>query len=91
MATLLKRILLSASVLLALATTANAAFNCVNPDSSDLSWTAPGLDEHIIEATPLTLGPVNPKNGGPLWLMDSNGVRLEVCLDGDCFFDGVDS
>jgi len=87
----LKRILLSTSVLLAIATTANAALNCVNPDPLDTTWMAPGPDEQIIEATPLTLGPVNPKNGGALWLMDSNGVRLEVCLDGDCFFDGVDA
>jgi hypothetical protein len=87
MASLLKRTLLSTSVLLGFATTANAAFNCSDNPTTD-------LDAHIIEATPLTLGPVNPKNGGALWLMDSNGVRLEVCLDGngnqECFYDQVD-
>ena len=94
MASLLRRILLSTSVLLVFATTANAAFNCNNPDPWDSTWIAPGSDDHIIEATPLTLGPVNPKNGGALWIMDSNGVRLEVCLEGDgtgaCFYDPVD-
>ena len=94
MTSLLKRILLSTSVLLALATTANAHFNCVNPDPLNNNWSAPGPDDHVVEASRLTLGPVNPKNGGSLWIMDSNGVRLEVCLDGDgteaCFYDPVD-
>ncbi len=40
-------------------------------------------------ATPFQAGPLNPKNGFPLWVQDSNGVTLEVCLaqDPKCFFD----
>ncbi len=32
-------------------------------------------------ATPFTAGPVNPKNGGALWVQDSNNLRLQLCLD----------
>lgn len=42
-------------------------------------------------ATPFTAGPVNPKNGGALWVQDSNGLTLQLCLNPDlCFFDPVD-
>lgn len=41
-------------------------------------------------ATPFTAGPVNPKNGGALWVQDSNGLTLQLCLDPSlCFFDPV--
>lgn len=28
------------------------------------------------------LGPINPDHGFPVWYQDSNGLRLELCLDG---------
>ncbi len=80
MITSLKGTLLAASVLLGYATAVNAEFTCPT-----------GLDDPGIGATPFTAGPVNPKNGGALWLQDSNGLRLELCLDDpQCFFDPVD-
>ncbi len=40
--------------------------------------------------TPLTIGPVNPQNGFPQWIQDSNGASVELCLDpGTCFIDPV--
>ncbi|RMD69765.1 MAG: hypothetical protein D6819_06085, partial [Gammaproteobacteria bacterium] len=47
-------------------------------------------------ATPLTIGPLNPQNGFPVWVQDSQGLALELCLDStppgsglppNCFFD----
>ena len=42
-------------------------------------------------ATPLNIGPVNPVNGFPVYVQDSEGLALELCLNGgtDCFFDPV--
>jgi hypothetical protein len=42
-------------------------------------------------AKPLVIGPVNPQNGFPQWLQDSNGIALELCLDktAGCVFDEV--
>ena len=42
-------------------------------------------------ATPFQAGPLNPKSGFPLWVQDTNGLSLEICLDPvNCFFDPVD-
>lgn len=43
-------------------------------------------------ATPFQAGPPNPANGFSEYLTDSNGLSLELCLDGTgfCFFDPVD-
>lgn len=46
-------------------------------------------------ATPFTAGPVNPQNGFALYVQDSGGLALEMCLDSvdnlgtppPCFFD----
>lgn len=41
-------------------------------------------------ATPISTGPLNPTNGFPEWVQDSNGLRLQRCVDPDrCFFDPV--
>ena len=42
-------------------------------------------------ATPFLAGPQNPVNGFAEYVMDSNGLALELCLDptGFCFFDPV--
>lgn len=48
-------------------------------------------------ATPFTAGPVNPQNGFALYVQDSGGLALELCLDSvdgqgtppPCFFDPV--
>lgn len=46
-------------------------------------------------ATPLTIGPEDLNNGFPLWVEDTNGLRLQLCLDGNgadgpCLFDPPD-
>lgn len=42
-------------------------------------------------ATPFTASPVDPVNGFPTYVQDSNGLALELCLTGDgagiCFYD----
>lgn len=51
----------------------------------------------IDAATPFTAGPVNPQNGFALYVQDSAGLALEMCLDSvdgqgtppPCFFDPV--
>jgi len=51
-----------------------------------------GQTAYAVGPTPFTAGPVNPKNGFPLWVQDSNGLTLELCLDdANCFFDAVDT
>lgn len=41
-------------------------------------------------ATPIKTGPLNPTNGFPEWVEDTNGLRLQRCVDPDrCFFDPV--
>lgn len=50
---------------------------------------------HAAHAALAAVGPVSPQNGFPLWYQDTNGLALELCLDGDgalgpCLFDPVD-
>ena len=41
-------------------------------------------------ATPVSSGPLDPVNGFPEYITDSNGVSLQRCLDaGVCFFDPI--
>lgn len=41
-------------------------------------------------ATPISTGPLDPVNGFPEFITDSNGVSLQRCLDaGVCFFDPI--
>ncbi len=41
-------------------------------------------------AKPVRVGPMNPVDGFPEWLTDSNGVKVQRCLNADvCFFDPI--
>ncbi|MFM2067991.1 MAG: hypothetical protein RLZZ584_2900 [Pseudomonadota bacterium] len=41
-------------------------------------------------ATPVTTGPLNPKDGFPEYVTDSNGLSVQRCLDPNfCFFDPI--
>ncbi len=46
----------------------------------------PGAYAQSTCATLFTAGPVNPKNGVPLWGQDSHGLTLQLCPDdANCF------
>jgi len=54
--------------------------------STTLSYAACPADG----ATPFTIGPINPQNGFPQWIQDSNGATVEICSDANnCIFDPV--